>query len=200
MNLNLNREEFAEKLKTEHIQPFHDKYIVPITAELWENMLFLTLKSLGFDISWKCASHQVGTDLTIHKFDEHLNISAKSGTIDKDKRLKNVSSYRTTKYKTLQDKIDYITESHQDYYFCLAKKTPFVENPIYYLYIFENDNVDFTSGIWTEKYNKSNNHTGWNYETENVKAEIKKGTSDQLWINSLSKQITKEPIEIQVNL
>ena len=76
----------------------------PLKGELWEERLSLGLAHAGHPTDWEPdGNHKPGVDLTI--VGQEISFSCKSG------KLKNgvlsISSYRTTKQKTLQEKLDY---------------------------------------------------------------------------------------------
>ena len=104
------------------------------------------------------------------------------------------NGHRTTKHKTLEEKIDFISSNHSDYYVMLARdKTDWQMNKrIYRFMIFESKKIDYSVLVWSEKYNKDNQLTGWVGTGNDVyKAEINRSMSDQLWTTCKLSSIAK---------
>ena len=172
MNIDYN------KLKQSLKDDFTDYYkllTVPIRGEIWENLLVRSLAKQSSNIEWDCGSHRVGTDIVFNG----TNISCKSGQISgkKDPRLV-ISSHRTTSYSILEEKLKYLSEGHEDIFFCLNyKEDIFMNQKIhkYRLFVFESKDVDYNELSW--EVTKS----GWEGNGKFI-AKIKKTMSDQLWL------------------
>jgi hypothetical protein len=95
----------------------------PINSELWEEVIFHALRSMGEKYKgespkWISGSHAAGADIWTDKF----GISAKGGTLKKE--TVKISSYRLTSYDTLEEMIAFIDGPGKnfDFYLCCAKK------------------------------------------------------------------------------
>lgn len=106
---------------------------------------------------------------------EGIRISNKSGKL-KNNKLK-ISGSRLTKHKTIEDKIAFISQDHEDYIFCLAQ-----EDNNYFLVVIDSSNFRYQDKDWQETYGKSGNLTGWKCEGNGIKATISRSMSDQLWL------------------
>ena len=106
-------------------------------------------------------------------------ISCKSGQITKSSLLKKNcvrwSGSRTTKidWKLLDEKISYLSDSHDDWIILLAKNKPF--NRKYYLLIIPSDTVKVKRLSWYSKTEKMYEGKG------DFVATISKSMSHQLW-------------------
>ena len=81
---------------------------------------------------------------------------------------------RSTRCPTLEDKINHFSQSHDDYYFMLSKKTPF--DNTYKLIVFESSICRVDQLNWSE----SSSGKQWK-GTGNFTASIGKSMSAQLW-------------------
>lgn len=113
-----------------NVKKFHGLFRQPITGTIWEETLSNSFNDIGYETSWKPDnSHKVGEDMSIIAFTE-ARVSGKSGVL-KNNRTHNLgpsvefSSSRTTTYKTLEEKLEYLCQSHYDYHFMLSKKDKF---------------------------------------------------------------------------
>ncbi len=151
---------------------------LPLIAEYWEEVLHRSFKELGHDTTWKpIRSHKVGEDMSLVGI-EKSRISCKSGQFTKPRLLKKncvrFNGGRSTKRKTLKEKIAYFSESHDDYYFLLAKNNPF--NKTYKLIIFNSDICKVNKLSWKES------KSGKQYKgIGDFIADISKSMSAQLW-------------------
>jgi len=173
--MDIDYEKLKESLKNDFTN-YHKLLTVPIRGEIWENLLVRSLGKQSSNLQWDCGSHRVGTDIVFNK----KKISCKSGQIKgkKDPRLV-ISSHRTTSYSTLEEKLKYLSESHEDIFFCLNHEEETFFNQTshkYRLFVFESKDVDYDSLSWEEA------DGGWSGEG-NFTAKIKKSMSDQLWLH-----------------
>jgi hypothetical protein len=174
----------SEKIK-EKLEKHHELYRFPCKAEQWEDIFDQCINSSSSN--WKGGGHGVGADViseTDNIFEINSRLQNKSGELDLIKGILKWNGHRTTKHKTLNDKLNFISSNHYDYYVMLSrdKNDWKMGNKIYYLIIFKSDKIDYLSLNWTEKYDKNNNLTGWRgNDNSNYSAEINKSMSDQLW-------------------
>lgn len=168
------------------ITQHHNLYRFPLKAELWEDIFDQTINS--FNSEWEGGGHSVGADVVSENnslFSKGSRLQLKSGDYNPKNNTVKWNGHRTTKHKTIEDKIDFISQNHYDYYVMLMrnKKDWKQGNKIYYLLMFESSKIDYSSLTWTEKYSKQNNITGWKGVGINqpYSGEINISMSHQLW-------------------
>ena len=177
IKINKNLKISIEKRLTLH----HKLYSQAVKAEQWEEILEQSIRENGGTTDWDPGSHKVGEDIGTNIFGR---ISCKSGSLDKKKsgpkkgtETITISGSRTTKHKTLKSKINHLSESHDDNYFCLAKYKDDIKsgNYRYYLIIFPSTLIRPSNLKWKEH--------GDNYLAEGVgiKQTINTSMSGQLW-------------------
>ncbi len=84
---------------------------LPIRAELWEEIIYATFKRQGLVVDWKVGDHAKGVDLVIHgEGAAELKISAKGGSIKRNGEV-HISSYRLTRFQTLEDKLKFLKDN-----------------------------------------------------------------------------------------
>tara|TARA_B110000285_G_scaffold177660_1_gene199612 strand:+ start:221 stop:811 length:591 start_codon:yes stop_codon:yes gene_type:complete len=179
--------ELSEKIK-QKLEKHHELYRFPCKAEQWEDIFDQIINSVSSN--WIGGGHSVGADVISENnklFPKNTRIQNKSGELNFEKGIIKWNGHRTTKHKTLDDKLNFISSNHYDYYAMLArdKKDWKLGNKIYYLIIFKSNKIDYLSLEWGEKYGKLGNLTGWNgIGNTKFSAEINKSMSDQLWTTS----------------
>ena len=163
---------------TKRINAYHTLFSLPLIGEQWEETLHRAFKDIGQDTTWKPdRSHAVGEDMRLEGI-ENSRISCKSGQFVNDRSLAKpcvkFNGSRSTSFTTLEKKLAHFCESHDDYYFLLAKERKF--NRRYKLLVFESPICKVDKLTWTE----SASGKAWNGEGE-FKACIGKSMSAQLW-------------------
>ena len=163
---------------TSRVKAYHTLFSIPLIAEQWEETLHRAFKDIGQNTTWKPdRSHAVGEDMRLVGI-ENSRILCKSGQFVNDRSLGKTcvkfNGSRSTSYPTLEEKIAHFCESHDDYYFLLAKDKKF--NKKYKLLVFESPICRVNKLSWTESASKKS----WNGEGE-FKACIGKSMSAQLW-------------------
>jgi len=183
--MNIDYETLTENL-LEMFKEYHSLLEVPINGIIWENLLFNCLSEQSDDVEWSYKSHQTGEDINF----EGIGISCKGGRLQgKNKNKLKISSYRTTVYKTLQEKIDYFEDKHEDVYFCLCYEETKTDHK-YKLYTFDSDVLDYRNLKW-EKTKR-----GWKGDGKFL-AKIESSMSDQLWL-WLPTNLLEEQFEIEI--
>lgn len=110
---------------TRRVKLHHDLYNnLTIKDKYWEYTLANSFKDINISCKWDVESHDVGKDIVIES-GKYKRISCKSGMISYSKRKKSItklkiSSFRTTAYATLEDKLNYIDGNHEDVVFSLS--------------------------------------------------------------------------------
>ena len=97
----------------ERLQKHHALYSGQCKAEYWEENLCYALNQAGFGSDWTADfNHKVGVD---QMTDDGIRISNKGGNVDKD--MLTISGSRLTKHKTIEDKLDFLSDKKEDYVF-----------------------------------------------------------------------------------
>jgi hypothetical protein len=163
---------------TNRVKAHHTLYSIPLLAENWEESLSRAFEEIGHPTTWtNNRSHKIGEDMSIKNI-PNSRISCKSGQFINDRSLGKIcvkiNGSRSTSFATLEEKIAHFSESHDDYYFLLAKDKKF--NKKYKLLVFESSICRVNKLTWTE----SASGKAWNGEGD-FKACISKSMSGQLW-------------------
>jgi hypothetical protein len=148
----------------------HELYDSKVSSVLWEEILYKSFITNNLKSEWNMGGHGVGTDVKC----EGVSISCKSGLI-KGKKIKklNISSYRTTTFKTLEEKLNYLDKKHEDVIFSLV-----YDNQKYKIFVFQQPKISNLS--WTEtngQWKCVDKNNTWN------EFKISKKMSDQFWMN-----------------
>lgn len=185
-----------EEIKQKLIQ-HHQLYRFPVKAELWEDIYDQVIN--GNDSGWNMGGHDVGTDV-LNRF-EGTRSQNKSGFINSKNRTITWNGHRTTKYKTIDEKVNFISENHCDEYVMLARNKDEWKRGIkkYYLLIFDSSLIDYSKLNWNEYLSKNGNVAGWKgaSKKQQFSAKIVKTMSDQLWTEAKLDYLGK-PIEIVI--
>ncbi len=168
----------------ERLIEHHTLYQSMCKSEYWEENFCRALEQAGFGSDWKPdCSHKIGEDQ--RTLLNEVSISNKSGSL-----LKNsisISGSRLTKHKTLQDKLNFLSQKKEDYIACLATNKEQWKSGIrkYYFAIVDSDKLNYSDQVWTETYGSKSTakgkFTGWKCSCENFDAKIIRANSDQLW-------------------
>lgn len=148
-----------------------------IKDKYWECILHNAFVDAGYTSHWTPESHEIGKDIVVDEI-ALPRISVKSGIINyskKEKRIKSleISGFRTTKYITIEDKLNHIDGDHEDVVYSLSSSL-FVSRKVYMLTIFLPP--QFKSLTWTK------HKSGYKSSSLNgVSAQIVAQCSDQLW-------------------
>lgn len=124
-------------------------------------------------IEHKEGSHKKQDYIITTKDNINSKISIKSGTIKNN--LLTFSSYRTTSYKTIEEKLNYIDKNHYDYQLNLAKKHPWKKTKEYVLMLFKEEQFKIKDLKFIES------EKCWTGQNHNFVVKINKSQSDQLW-------------------
>ena len=157
----------------------------PIHGEYWECILTNSFRDANFNCIWygeKEKNHKPGTDITVSGL-THENISCKSGDIKYNKKKciiesLTISSYRTTEYKTIDEKLNYIDNGHEDIVYSLSS-TFYRSRNKYILTIFTQPK--FKQMVWKKVITKKNKVNYISSKVNGVCARINDSQSDQLW-------------------
>lgn len=170
-------------------------YRLPAISEFLEELIAETLAENGLDNDWKPnRSHTVSKDLTL---ESGHSFSIKSGVYDPKSGTLKFSGSRLGKHETLDAMVKSISDTHADYYVCLAKAEEDWKNipakgekKVYYLFVFESDKLDY-SGEWGIKESKKGGFK-YVYDVPGLHAKINPSMSHQLW-TTVDKSLIGEP-------
>lgn len=177
----------------------HALYSGQCKAEYWEELCSKALIRAGFGSDWKPDfNHVTGED---QRTSTGVRISNKSGKLKNDKLT--ISGSRLTKHKTLEDKIAFISQKHEDYIFCLTTDDDWSpDRPVYYFIVIDSNSLDYQKGEWVYTYAKTGknkgSHNGWE-TTSNLgfSSKIVMSMSHQLW-TEIDKQLFVEVHKIEL--
>ena len=155
----------------------------PINGDYWECILTNSFREANFNCVWygeKKKNHKPGTDITVSGL-THENISCKSGDIKYNRKkciyeTIKISSYRTTEYKTIDEKLNYIDSEHEDIVYSLSS-TFYRSRNKYILTIFTQPK--FKQMVWMPNVKNIKNYKS--SKLNGVFAWINHSQSDQLW-------------------
>lgn len=182
--MNLNLERFGDELQKEIVvYSFLNKIL--ISNLTWEERVYNALLYSGVspeDIEWTPGSHKSGKDIGVY----NLSFSCKSMVTERG--VASLSSFRTTTFETLEDKIDFIDNSGKNFsHYLIAARTHGEDSLIYRAYMIDANYIRASKYEWEETYGKTKRNlgkfTGWqtNY-VDGIKLKIAHNMSDQLWI------------------
>lgn len=179
------------------IKKHHKLYDLTIKGEYWEEILAKSIIDVGGTTDWTPErTHCVGRDQTCSWGEiDNKRISNKSGVYTISSNTLKISGSRSTTFETLEEKIKHFSDKQEDLYFCLATST-LKKDLNYYLFYFESGLLDYQNAEWHEQYNEDQ-LIGWNCETTNYKAWIKRNMSDQLWTHIKLEPANLTPIVLE---
>ena len=167
---------------TNKIEQHHKLYRFPVKAELWEDIFDQSIN--GWDSNWDGGGHSTGADVVSEGKDK-TRYQNKSGDVNLNKGTIKWNGHRTTSKKTIQEKIDWISEPHYDKYVMLGRDKKDWKQGIkrYYLMVFDASLVEYDKLDWVESFGKDGKVNGWKGNKDGLpyKASISKSMSDQLW-------------------
>ena len=175
--------------------------IPPIQSDIWECIVANAFRKANFDCIWYGENgnktHEIGKDITVNEL-TYKNISCKSGELKYKKKIifksLKISSYRTTKYKTIDEKLNYIDSEHEDIVYSLSSTFYYSSNRRYILTIFIQPKFKELSWFPDKKNIKNYKSSKLN----GLRAWINSSQSDQLWYElERNCPLIKEQHEIQ---
>ena len=189
MAISIHNKTLVNSIK-EKLTMHHQLYRTPVKDVYLEDIFDQCINPNNS--TWKPNGHQSGADTKLETENLTECYQNKSGQLLENKTKVRISSHRTSKYKTLEDKINFISKKHCDKYVLLSRdeKEWEVGKKIYYLMIFDSSLFDFKNINWSDKItikgkNKGQQNGGFvgNDTNNHYRAEIlNASTSNQLWI------------------
>lgn len=169
-----------------YLTKHHELYSGKCKAEQWEEISASALKAAGLGSDWKPDNnHKVGVDQTT---DGGIRISNKSGSLNKNLSEMTISGSRLTKYPTLKEKLEFLSNKNEDFIFCLATKdNDDWENnkKVYYFIVVDSQRLNYHEALWKDtigvRGKKKGEIVGHNCASNGFSAKIVKAMSDQLW-------------------
>ncbi len=181
----------------------HQIYSLPVKAELWENILSNCLNEIGINNDWRPDfNHAQGLDMKIDDTGER--ISCKSGSIVKEDL--EFSGSRMTKYLTLVEKLDFLSDKNEDIYMLLSRdvKNWSVDNKKYSFIAFPSKLLNYSELSWKDTIgvrggykDKVNGHIGY---SDNMKAKIQYSMSHQVWTTILDYKDNEDVFVREISL
>jgi len=181
-------ENLIETIKKK-IEIHHSLYDIPVADLMWEEILYKSLKDsdMAGDAEWQSGGHGIGADImNVPNFGD---ISCKTGAWKERTRIGDtvlvINGSRTTKYPSIEEKIEFLSKKKEDVYFCLARnlKDWKQNKKIYRLCIFPRLRHH------EMKWKIAPNGRDWVAENSEMKCKITKNMSDQLWTELQTKYI-----------
>ena len=176
-------EEFGKNL-TKAVEGTSGIFTFPIKAEIFEELISRhALDPMGIPNAWEPGSHKQGADIDIPQ--ELYSFSVKSAKISGvNKKKMSISSFRTTAYPTLKEKLDFIDGDGKNFshYLVLAREEDEKgRTRKYTVLVIPADLFIAKDLVWVEI------NSGWKsmekYDEERGYAMvIQRKMSDQLWI------------------
>jgi hypothetical protein len=123
---------------------------ISVKAEQFESLFSNAISS-----DWTPNNHNTNEDM-ITEIDGMKTPSLKSGVIKN--RFLTISSHRTTTYKTLENKLDFLKNRTYDSYICLSRPDKQKVHKYQLLY-FSKSLINFDLLNWVDTYNKKGNMT-----------------------------------------
>ena len=160
---------------------YHELISGQVKAEVWEEICSKALILSQHGSDWTPDyNHGIGTDQIT---DNGVRISNKGGSLNNELDRLTISGSRLTRFETIEEKIDHIHNSDEDYIFCLATTKPFDRE--YFFIVIDADKLDYSNAIWTEKVGtrgiNKGKLVGWEGVGHGYSAKITRSMSDQLW-------------------
>jgi hypothetical protein len=180
---------------TEELERYTQFSKIMLKGVYWEEVIVKSLNKFNYKIDWNSDSHKSGPDININN-GEYL-FSAKSGVVEYNKLI--FSSFRSTKYKTLEEKIiffDDVGKKFTHYLIIVRNKN----NTAYDVYMINSDLILASFFTWEELFRQKdkNSSVGWKTNIVNgVDIQIRKAMSDQFWI-AIDKSILKNNKKIKL--
>lgn len=175
----------------EKLNLHHSCYRQQCKGTLWEEICADALNQSGYTTDWQPNfGHGSGKDQTI--IETGIAVSNKTGVYDtKLSLIKNLSGSRLQKYPTLQEKLEFLDQPHQDYIFLLSvdPKEWSYKNPRYRFIILDSHKIRFSNVEWTERIGRNGKLMGWKCSTEFYDAQIRRSLSDQLWLSNIKSSL-----------
>jgi len=146
----------------------HQLYEVKVSASLWEETLHRSFLDANLSSHWNKSGHQSGADVVAN----NVRFACKSGEImgKRDPKL-SISSHRTTSYKTIEDKLKFLSENHEDVIASLVNTS----EQEYSVLLFERPKLHDLPWVETSAGWAATNEDGSSFT-------ITKSMSDQLWM------------------
>ena len=154
---------------TNKVKLHHSLYKeLKIKAGMFEELLSSSLREVsGLVTLWDVGSHKTGKDVVFN----NIRISCKSGVVNRSGIL-SLSGSRTTTHKTIEEKVNFISQNHDDFVLTLSEC-----GDMYKMFIIPSKLLGFGKpSEWIH------NKTHWKFESSVMSCKIKKCMSDQLWM------------------
>lgn len=181
------------------INGYHMINNCPIKESVWESILCQVFDKMNIEFKYKSGSHTPGQDITI---DDDNILSCK--TCKETKHELNISSYRLTKCKTIDDFVHEIDTVRANFtHYAVLSRNESETNITYSLYLIPAEKIKAKYHEWETKYKKNKEISLWKTNQNNrVQMSISPSMSNQLWIKLDKLQFANHKIctiEIETN-
>jgi len=152
---------------------------IPITNITWEERVVNALNYSGTEnVLWTPGSHQSGKDIKTPNY----SFSCKS--MFEKRGIARLSSFRTTTYPTIEEKINFIDNIGKNFtHYLIISRANFKKHLRYRVYMIEANYICAKNFNWDSYYSKNKRFLGWETDYINgLKLKIVKNMSAQLWI------------------
>jgi len=178
----MKKEIFNEKffLKLEdNVKKFHELFSFNhLKSEMLEEIISKSMNHIEHE--WECYSHNSKYDIKISDF----TIQVKSGKIDKKGEKLTISSFRSTKYNTIEKKINFFEENSSDIILSMVFNDVKKEYSIFL--------IDKKTISYRKEWIKTKG--GYSYKDGKVDMKIAHSMSDQLWLDIYIKKLDINPV------
>lgn len=167
-----------------------------VSGKLFEELCCNALVGAGGkDVIWNCGGKQQGYDV----ISDSVRISCKGGQFKnrrfssekpKEKYLE-ISSYRLGKHQSLQEKIEFLSQKHEDIILGLTNTHKNKSNTHrYILHSLLRDSLDYETIQWQTQKTKTNRTNYYGFSQNGIQARIIESMSHQLWFYVPVKYVT----------
>jgi hypothetical protein len=167
---------------TQRINEWNNFSQFPLKGELWEERLSYAFNDANFPNDWQPdGNHKPGIDFSLDN--EPMSFSCKSAVLKNG--VLSISSYRTTKYKTLAEKLDYhdSTEAKPFSHYAIVVRD--MSNKKQVCIIIDKNYINAKELSWKESRSTrgktKGNINGWGGTSNKLSMKIQKSMSDQFW-------------------
>lgn len=164
------------------INEWNDFSKFPLKGEMWEERLSLAFEDAGFPSDWEPdGNHKSGIDFSL--INQPFSYSCKSAVLKNG--ILPISSYRTTKYKTLQEKLNYHDSPAAKPFTHYAILVRDMDNKQQVCIFIDKSYISAKSLTWQETLGVRGKNkgkvNGWKGSNNLMEMKIVKSMSDQFW-------------------
>lgn len=170
-----------------------------VESVYWESLFYSSVldNKLLKNIDWTPNSHKQGTDITINTNSNKIDISMKSGIYDEKKETLSLSCFRTSKYNSLEEKVNYVLDLVSEET-CVLSLIYLEESKEYKIYSIDSSELiqELQKVNWKTKKN-NNGYSDYFGKSKNCEVKFVHSMSGQFWIK-LNKDLFKEVLSFKI--